>query len=236
LCQTRFDVAVPNPKMKFDPKKFKWFEFCPGKFHTGWIITWDELTEERDKKEYFGDEMFISRFAFNRENLDFGPILSNLYFDFDCKENLNRARHEAVDCVEFFTIRYGIPAKAIKIRFTGGKGFSIEIPFQYFNLEPNEYLFLIWKEMAEQCRRMRKWKTMDSAVYNRTRLWRLTNSRHASGYYKIPLSYDELREMKIEKIKNMALNPRGYAGPQGYTSDMERDYAPIYDLAKKRLR
>jgi DNA-binding PadR family transcriptional regulator len=208
-------------------KEFKWLEFSSGKYHTERMMTWDELVREREKSEHVGQELFISRYAFDRDNPYYGPVLSNLYFDFDSKDNLNRAKAEALDCIEIFK-GYGVPIEAIKKRFTGGKGFSVEIPFQFFDLEPSEHLPTIWKKIALQLKSIKGWRTMDSSVYDRRRLWRLTNTRHQSGLYKIPVTYDEMKS-SIKKILDKALRKVNYAGPTGYISDMERNYDPLPD-------
>jgi hypothetical protein len=54
-----------------------------------------------------------------------------------------------------------------------------------------------------------KLKTLDLAVYDRRRLWRILNSKHnKTGLYKIQLTLTELENLSIEQIKELATKPR----------------------------
>lgn len=49
----------------------------------------------------------------------------------------------------------------------------------------------------------------DTSVYNITRLFRIPNTRHQkSGLYKVPISFDELKDLKLENVKEIAKEPR----------------------------
>ena len=205
-------------------EEFRWLEFCPSKQHYDWMMTYDEMLKEREKEQYAGNELFISRYAYDRDNPYSGPLLSNLYFDFDDEINLNRAKADCLAVAEHFNEAYKIPLEALKIRFTGGKGFSLEVPFQFFNVKPTSDLDRVWKRMATRIEAVTKVKTLDKSVYHRRCLWRLTNSRHASGCYKIPLSYQELKGMSVDEVKRLAAKGRR---EYLYVSDMRRDYEPV---------
>ncbi len=55
---------------------------------------------------------------------------------------------------------------------------------------------------------------VDAAVYDRQRLFRLPNTRHAgSGLYKQFLTAEELFALEPERVRVLASNPAGYAVP-----------------------
>jgi hypothetical protein len=57
----------------------------------------------------------------------------------------------------------------------------------------------------------------DTAIYDRTRLWRSPNTINGKGnLYKIPLTHDELMNLPLDQIKKLACRPRtvAYAAPE----------------------
>jgi hypothetical protein len=201
---------------------FRWIEYAVGKHHTDFMIRWEELQKYREQA---GDKaQFISRYMYDRDNPYYGPVISNFYADFDCEENLKLAKSEAAHFVTVF-LGYGAPEKAFKIRFTGGKGFSVEIPFQCFGVEPSEFLPMIYHEMIKTLKETYRWKTVDPTVYHRRALWRLTNTRHdKTELFKIPLRVVDLKETDIDIIKHLAQHPQPY-GP--YKCDVDEDFPVI---------
>lgn len=138
-----------------------------------------------------------------------GGVISDFYVDFDCEENPERARKEAVAVVKALITDYGVPESSICIAFSGMKGFSVTVDYKVFNAESSHYLPLIWKSIVKEFIAKYKLKTVDTRIYERRRLWRLLNSRHQkSGLYKIPLTLAELENLTIEKIKALARKPR----------------------------
>jgi predicted transcriptional regulator len=187
------------------------------------MIRWEDVEKYREQNS--DRPQFISRYLYNRDNPYCGPVISNFYVDFDCAENLKLAKAETAHFVDIM-IKSGVPEEMIKIRFTGGKGFSAEIPFQCFGAEPSEYLPLIWKTIAEQLKNTHRWKTLDLNVYDRRRLWRLTNTKHdKTGLFKVAIRYYDLKETPVETIRQFALKPVPY-GPYSCDVDSKVDVVP----------
>jgi len=200
------------------------------------IEEWEELDTYRLLNG--SQAQFISRYLYDRNNPYYGPVISNFYADFDCEDNLKLAKAEAAHFVTIFR-NYGVPEEAIKIRFTGGKGFSVEIAFQCFGIEPNEYLPDIFYDMMKTLKETYKWKTVDMRIYHRRQLWRLTNTKHdKTGLYKIPLRELHLKEFDVDKIKTLAQTSQPY-GP--YKCDIDEEFmvvpalAEMYEKHKKRV-
>lgn len=215
---------------------YRWVEYAVGKIHIDSMIRWEDLEKHRAKN---GDRpQFISRYMYDRDNPYYGPVISNFYLDFDCEENLKLAKAEAAHFVDIM-LKSGVSEELLKIRFTGGKGFSVEVPFQCFGAEPSEYLPLVWKTTAEQFKKAHRWKTLDLNVYDRRRLWRLTNTRHdKTGLFKMPLRHYDLKQTPIETIRKFALKPVPY-GPYKCDVDEKVDQVAslvhLYNTTKEKI-
>jgi hypothetical protein len=131
-----------------------------------------------------------------------------LYFDLDCKDCPERALEDARELLRTWAVLYDLPLEAVRIFFTGYKGFAIEIPGELFGgLPPSEKVAAELKLLATRMAEDRA--TFDEVVYNLTRLWRVPSTRHGtSGLYKIPLAANELFSKSFEEIKELAQQPR----------------------------
>lgn len=173
------------------------------------MIKVSELPAWQDMHESSRQGLFSSIYLYPTDDPYIGGVLSDFYMDFDCAENPDKARKEAVAVTKKFINDYDIPEDNIKIAFSGRKGISLTADCRVFNAESSADLPLIWKNILEELIKKLKLKTADTSVYERRRLWRLLNSRHQkSGLYKIPLTLAELENLTIDKIKQMAKKPR----------------------------
>jgi len=165
--------------------------------------------------------LFKSIYEYFTDDLCIGGVLSDFYMDFDCEENPDKSRKEAVVVVKKFISDYEIPQECIGIAFSGMKGFSITIDYRIFGAEASSFLPLIWKGIVQQLVSQLGLKTADTAIYERRRLWRLINSKHQkSGLYKIPLTIAELENLNISKIREIAKEPRPlFVKSDGYVVD-----------------
>jgi hypothetical protein len=147
-----------------------------------------------------------------------------LYFDLDSERDLALAQREAIALIERLE-GHGIPGDAIRVWFSGMKGFGLEVDAGWFGgFEPNPDIASRIKrlaaELAQEC------ATADDAIYEKLRLMRVPNSRHGkSGLHKIPLTMDELRHLGIEAIKELAGQPRQFTFPNVQP-------APVPDLVQ----
>lgn len=125
---------------------------------------------------------------------------NTLYFDFDSKDDLDKARVDALEVANRLVTR-GFDEDTIGCYFTGGKGFSIEVEANEY-ITPDKFKAIV-QDVAGDL------STFDTVVADPNRIVRIHNTRHQnSGLYKIPLSPEELVSLKIEEIKLLAKNPR----------------------------
>lgn len=121
---------------------------------------------------------------------------NRIFFDFDKKDDVEAARKDAVTLVSRL-IDDGIDKSKIQICFSGNKGFSVEIVSnQTFN--PQQFKNLVFSYASDL-------KTFDQVVNDPNRLIRVVGTKHKdSGLYKFPLSYDQLKFLKLEEIQTLA--------------------------------
>ncbi|MEM2936040.1 MAG: hypothetical protein QW231_02565, partial [Candidatus Bathyarchaeia archaeon] len=174
---------------------------------------------ERLRNRYANKDVYASIFRY--ESPDFENSNSRLYgpyyADLDSQEDPEKALKEARELVEVLR-RLGIPEASIRLYFSGAKGFHVEVPLETFGGEPHRDLNKIWKRLSEWIEeylhknfQTPKFQTLDWNIYDRRRLWRLSNSQNGkTGLYKVPLSVDELFSLDLEAIKSLAKAPRDF--------------------------
>ena len=173
------------------------------------MIKVSQLNEWQAKHRSSAQGLFSSVYMYPTDDPYVGGVLSDFYMDFDCEENPDKARKEAVAVVKKLINDHEIPEENIQIAFSGMKGISITVDYRIFNAESSANLPLIWKSLAQELITKLKLKTADTSIYERRRLWRLLNSKHQkTRLYKIPLTLAELEKLTIEEIKEKAVKPR----------------------------
>jgi energy-coupling factor transporter ATP-binding protein EcfA2 len=106
--------------------------------------------------------------------------------------------------------------KALRIAFSGKKGFHIYIPQGMVGFGPNP---LLHKQMAAFVMEVAGANPYDHVIYTPGRIIRLANSRHLeSGLFKIMLSINDLMGLSVAEILERAAAPQPNPG---YAFDME---------------
>lgn len=127
-------------------------------------------------------------------------LTNTLYFDFDSKEDLDKARYEALEVANRLLVQ-GFDEDSIGCYFTGGKGFSVEVEIDEY-ITPEKFK-AITQNIAGGL------ETFDTVVADPNRIVRVANTKHQNtGLYKIPLTPEELVDLNINEIKLLAKNPR----------------------------
>lgn len=125
-------------------------------------------------------------------------ISNQLIFDFDCKDNLDKAKSDIIELISRLK-KYGIKESTIDTYFSGNKGWHCKVHLNQF-LTASE-LHSICSALIDGL------ETADTVVYNDARIVRLPYSKHGkSGLYCTPISIDELVNLKIDDIKDIAKN------------------------------
>jgi hypothetical protein len=157
-----------------------------------------------------------------------------LWFDVD-RADLDEARRDTLTLARFLMRCYPkLDCDAgLGVWFSGGKGFHLGIECWPGN-RPDPLAPAIAKRLALALANAAG-VLIDPAIYDRQRLWRLPNSKHAtSGLYKIPLTLGEL-ELPVERICELARQPRGCALPEvgDPMAELETDWNAALDAVKR---
>jgi KaiC/GvpD/RAD55 family RecA-like ATPase len=136
-----------------------------------------------------------------------------LWIDIDNAKDINMALEDTRRIIEQLIQKYEIPQDLIGIYFTGSKGFNITLPMYLFGLSPDVYLPNKVKHIVKQ---LTKGIEVDLSVYDKTRIIRIPNTINIksnvnniqSNLRKIPLTYNEINELDIKSIKELAKNTR----------------------------
>jgi hypothetical protein len=171
------------------------------------------------KKEFGNKGIYLSAYWYDSTDVKTANLYGHFYLDFDSEADFEKARNDALDAVHYLTRPFfcNIPMALIRIFFSGQKGIHLVIPAVVFGVEPSPNLNHHYKSMAERIGMNIKNGTLDFKVYDRRRLFRVTNSIHQkTGLHKIPLSVEELRTLPFEDIKEKAKQPVAPKWTQAY--------------------
>lgn len=178
-----------------------------GFFKRNIIMNENEVNSFRFK--YDNIDVYITAWKYDHREQKTAKIIGDLYFDFD-SQNLDHVRADAIKAIEFITTQLRVPSSQIRLYFSGSKGVHIIVPYQTLNITPHENLNLVYRIIAEEI--WENWcpyKTIDLAIYDKKRLFRMPNSINSkTGLYKIPITINELKELDWDTIKRLAIEPR----------------------------
>lgn len=175
--------------------------------HDGHFIKFEELDTWTAKQ--LDVEHYTSMFRYPTPDIHIGALLAGFGLDFDCAENPDKARKEAVAVIKFLSGKYSMKDEDFSIAFSGCKGFHVFINRHVLDIQPHAQLPYIFKQMAKELIVQCNLKTVDLKIYIPTALIRLLNSRHpVTGLHKIPLTLFELEKSNINEIKALATKKR----------------------------
>ena len=129
---------------------------------------------------------------------------SSLFFDIDADKKFELARANTVKLVEKL-IDLGLEA-GLEVYFSGSKGFHVIVRTTN-EFTPQETSVICYNLAIKDAKLDQT--VFDPVVYNITRIFRVVNTKHQkSGFYKIPVSVEELKELDEDAIKALAEKPR----------------------------
>lgn len=161
---------------------------------------------ERYRVKYNSEGIYTSVFQYNNKEFASASFMSSLYFDLDSSD----LALSLVECKKLYDhlLKY-IPDDAIRVYFSGGKGFHIECEAIALNTGTSEDLSNIFSFIAHTLAEELDISSMDFKVYDIRRMWRLPNTKHqSSGLFKVPCKELIRSDASIEEIKEYASEPR----------------------------
>ena len=146
-----------------------------------------EINQYADAYENRG--IYTSVFHYNEPNIETSIRLGSLYFDLDSSD-LNLSHDEVKRLYKHFSSF--MPNGSIRVYFTGSKGFHVELEALALGVTPSNGLHEIFRYIANDIKTNLELETIDFAVYDPRRMWRLPGSMHQkTGMYKNDISFDE---------------------------------------------
>jgi hypothetical protein len=144
---------------------------------------------------------------------DFVPL------DYDDEHDQNRALEDVRRSLRVWEAKYDLPMDAVRIFFSGNKGFHLEIPEELCGgIRASKDIARKLKTLVAQLREDAQ--SLDADIYDTVRLWRTPNTRHGkTRLYKVPISTEELFTLTLEDIRELAKQPRPdfiHPGPDEY--------------------
>lgn len=181
-----------------------YIRLCNGLVDKGILLKESEIhnhiNSEHDwyRSLFFYNEEQFKQFKISGSVKGIRETVTNKFFmDFDDTENINVARYKTLSVIDRLK-KYGITEKNIEIYFSGSKGFNLS-----FEL-PNNVL-ITPRELANIVEFIGADIGYDTTMYDANQIIRIPGTRHQkSGLYKIPLTYKQLKDLEIEKIKVLA--------------------------------
>jgi len=133
-------------------------------------------------------------------------VTHSLFFDFDSKEDINKAKQDALTVIERLR-KAGYGDMEIQTSYTGSKGYAVEVETTD-SLTPDEFKN-VTQALAGDL------STFDPVVADPQRIVRINGTKHPkSGLYKIPLTPLQLATLDIEQVKQMASDIEQVEAPE----------------------
>jgi hypothetical protein len=136
-----------------------------------------------------------------------------VWWDFDAKGDLERARLGAARLTAFLAERYRLDDELLAF-FSGSKGFHVGLPTGLWRPEPSPLFNLTARAFARRLVGPSRGNSagagcpIDEGIYDKVRPFRAPNSAHPkTGLYKRRLSLDELQRLSVEGICLLAREP-----------------------------
>lgn len=199
-------------------EKSTYVRLCNTVQDKGLLIPTADLDNPAKMKEYISvdpnGDWYTSLFQFGQDAKDYyeknnkslnsfqgQAFTDRLVFDFDSKENVDRARQDAIKLLESFQGNGIDVASSVRVFFSGSKGFHVEL-FTNRTFTPEEC-----KELCTHIKEALKLSTLDTVIYNTTRIYRMYNTKHnKTGLYKIEVDPNDLVSLTVDQIKDKAKN------------------------------
>ena len=162
---------------------------------------------DRWRNQFKNKDIFSSICLYSQPDNE-SQFTSPMFFDIDCAENLPGTRESALYLCQVLMDRAFVPQDCLDIYFSGNKGFHVIVPCPVFDAFYTPQVLELYKKMAQKIQ-AEGIAFLDAGIYTKKRIWRLPNSINSkSGLFKIPLIYEELRDISMDGIIKLAQAPR----------------------------
>ncbi|MCF7955256.1 MAG: hypothetical protein K9M75_05600 [Phycisphaerae bacterium] len=193
-------------------EKYHWIELAAmtadGKMARGEYVRIDDTNAINAWREKFTNrDVFTSVCSYAKPNHT-SEFIVPVFFDIDCPTDLKAAQESTLTLCIMLMDRISVPQESLDIYFSGNKGFHVLVPCKVFDAFYSPHILTLYKAMAQKAQQYGV-HFIDNTVYTNRRIWRMANSINTkSGLFKIPFTFEELRDMGITSIQDLARSPR----------------------------
>lgn len=182
------------------------------------LVTLDEV-ESKIRNRFRNTDAFATIYMYDSRDQNTANLFAPLYIDLDLKMKGNndyqKVKQDLLHVITTLYTSYGVPFEYIRVFFSGNKGFHVLVDPEIFGIEPRTDLNEIYRSIAHDIKKMTMFKTVDTGIYDRVRLFRLANSLHSNtGLYKVPVSIDFVRSSNFESMVEYASSPKEIEYPE----------------------
>jgi replicative DNA helicase/DNA primase catalytic subunit len=190
LQNTVNDTGILIPSQDFENEN-KLKDYIKGRSNSDWYTSLFYF--EKEAKEYF------EKNNKSIKGYDGPAYTTKLIFDFDSKEDVEMAKQDAIRLLEELQTQGINVVESTRVFFSGNKGFHVEL-YTTKKFTPEEC-----KNISLYIKRALNLQTLDTVIYNTTRLYRINNTLNIkSGLYKIELEPEDLLALSVEQIRERA--------------------------------
>jgi hypothetical protein len=134
-----------------------------------------------------------------------GPAYADyLPFDIDREGALHQALLSARALAIALHGVYGLREDQVRYFFSGAKGFHLLVPTKLMGtVEPSPHLPAAFRAMARSVAETAG-ETIDAKIYDTNRLFRLPDTQHPSGLWKVELTWAEFSTWTVEQVRELA--------------------------------
>lgn len=150
-------------------------------------------------------ECYSSIFGYDTPDVYNSPLYAGFYLDLDDAKDLDQPYQDLQTLIEILN-QQNVPYNDYAVYFTGSKGFAVNFSAVSCGVAPDGDWPRVFRKLAEELNEMIPNKTIDFSVYERRRLWRMTNTINGkSALYKINLP---VPTPPLKTILSMAKKPQ----------------------------
>lgn len=138
---------------------------------------------------------------------------SDFYLDFDAPSDSEAGfayvKADLAIALKFMKMMLDIDESQVKLYFSGSKGVHLTVPMMTLGIQPSTELHRIYKMLVEKIKENTTHGTLDTAIYDNKRMFRVANTRHdKTGAYKTRITYSDLKRMTKEQVLAYAMSPK----------------------------
>lgn len=158
-------------------------------------------------------DVYRTIYLYETDDIENTNVIAPLYFDLDInldnEGEFKKVVRDTLLTVSFLEEELHINRDSIQIYFSGSKGFHVIVPFESLGIEPCKDLPEKYKAIATKVKKETIYKTIDTSIYERKRLFRFTDTINGkTGLYKTAVSWHYLRTTNYQNMCEYAAEPK----------------------------